>query len=145
MRNAHEVSETMWQEGTQLPSRTLPAITRTALALYAGGSGDHNPLHIDLDFARDVAKMDDVIGHGMLTMALIGRYLTELVPQRGVRSYSLRFIGMSKVGDRLECTGRVTKLLEKDGQPCAEVELEAKRQGGETLATGTAVVAIGAT
>ncbi|WP_129649430.1 MaoC/PaaZ C-terminal domain-containing protein [Peristeroidobacter agariperforans] len=145
MRNADEVSEATWQEGTELPSRTLPAITRTALALYAGGSGDHNPLHIDLDFARNVAKMDDVIGHGMLTMALIGRYLTELVPQRAVRSYSLRFIGMSKVGDRLECTGRVTKLLEKDGQRCAEVELEAKRQGGETLATGTAVVAIGAT
>lgn len=122
----------------------LPPITRTALALYAGGSGDHNPLHIDLDFARDVAKMDDVIGHGMLTMALIGRYLTELVPQKAVRAYAVRFTGMSKVGDRLECGGRIVKLLDKGGQFCAEIELTAKRQGGEVLASGTAIVAIGA-
>lgn len=144
MRNPSEVTALTWQQGAELPGRTLPPITRTALALYAGGSGDHNPLHIDLDFARNVAKMDDVIGHGMLTMALIGRYLTELVPQKAVRTYAVRFTGMSKVGDRLECTGRITKLLDKDGQSCAEVELTAKRQGGEVLASGTAIVAIGA-
>lgn len=144
MRNANEAVELRWQEGAELPTRTLPPITRTALALYAGGSGDHNPLHIDLDFARNVAKMDDVIGHGMLTMALISRYLTELVPQRSLRAYGVRFTGMSKVGDRLECAGRVIKVFEKDGESCAEVELIAKRTGGETLASGTAVVAIGA-
>lgn len=144
MRSANEVVELEWHAGYELPSRTLPPITRTALALYAGGSGDHNPLHIDLDFARDVAKMEDVIGHGMLTMALVGRYLTEIVPQHALRSYSVRFTGMSKVGDRLECSGRVSKLFDKDGESCAEVELTAKRAGGETLAGGTAVVAIGA-
>ena len=143
MRNANEVAELEWQAGAELPARTLPPITRTALALYAGGSGDHNPLHIDLDFARDVAKMDDVIGHGMLTMALVSRYLTELVPQHALRAYAVRFTGMSKVGDRLECSGRVTRLLDKDGESCAEVELTAKRAGGEILAGGTAVVAIG--
>src|SRR5690606_25580422 len=134
-----EVVQLSWHEGAELPTRTLPPITRTALALYAGGSGDHNPLHIDLDFARNVAKMDDVIGHGMLSMALISRYLTELVPQRALRAYGVRFTGMSKVGDRLECAGRVTKVFEKDGESCAEVELIAKHTGGATLARGTAV------
>lgn len=144
MRNAKEAVQLSWQQGAELPTRTLPPITRTALTLYAGGSGDHNPLHIDLDFARNVAKMDDVVGHGMLTMALISRYLTELVPQRSLRAYAVRFTAMSKVGDRLECAGRVTKVLEKHGESFAEVELTAKRADGEELASGTAVVAIGA-
>jgi acyl dehydratase len=131
-----------WTEGAMLPLHVLPPITRTTLALYAGGSGDHNPLHIDLDFARSVAKMDDVIGHGMLTMALIARYVTELVPQSALTSYSLRFTGMSKVGDRIECSGRVARLVERDGQRCAEIEVHAKRQGGGDLASGSAVIAI---
>lgn len=131
-----------WQEGAALPALILAPLTRTMLALYAGGSGDHNPLHIDSDFARSVAKMDDVIGHGMLTMALIGRYVTQLVPQQALRSYSLRFVGMSRIGDQLECSGRVVRLLETGGVRCAEIELQARRKDGAVLATGSAIVAI---
>ena len=64
MRNASAVVELAWQVGAELPARTLPPITRTALALYAGGSGDHNPLHVDIDYAR-AAGMEDVFAHGM--------------------------------------------------------------------------------
>lgn len=131
-----------WSPGSSLPSQVLPPITRATLALYAGGSGDHNPLHIDSDFARRVAKMDDVIGQGMLTMALVARYVTGLVQQRSLRSYFLRFLGMSKVGDQIECSAVVTKLLELDGERCAEIEVLAKRQSGEVLASGIAVVGI---
>ena len=59
----------------ELPELNIPPITRTTLALFAGASGDHNPIHIDLDFAR-AAGQDDVFAHGMLTMAYIGRLLT---------------------------------------------------------------------
>ena len=45
------------------------------LALFAGASGDHNPIHIDIDFARK-AGMPDVFAHGMLSMAWLGRLLT---------------------------------------------------------------------
>lgn len=132
-----------WAAGATLPPVTLAPLTRTMLALYAGGSGDHNPLHIDIDFARNVAKMDDVIGHGMLTMALVGRYVTSLSGAVSLRNYSVRFLGMSKVGDRLHCSGRVSRVFEADGQRCAEVELQAARQSGEVLATGSAVLAVG--
>ncbi|MGW6457527.1 MaoC/PaaZ C-terminal domain-containing protein, partial [Streptomyces sp. NPDC055078] len=55
-------------------------ISRTRLALYAGASGDHNPMHIDLDVARS-AGSDDVFAHGMLMMAYLGRVVTDWFPQ----------------------------------------------------------------
>ena len=57
--------------GDALPPLSLPPLTRTTLALYAGASGDHNPMHIDIDFAR-AAGMPDVFAHGMLSMAWLG-------------------------------------------------------------------------
>ena len=62
--------------GTEIPALELPPITRTTLALYAGASGDHNPVHIDIDFAKK-AGMPDVFAHGMLSMAYLGRMLTN--------------------------------------------------------------------
>ena len=51
--------------GDSLPSLDLPPIDRTRLALFGGASGDHNPIHIDIDFARR-SGMPDVFAHGML-------------------------------------------------------------------------------
>ncbi|GAO70694.1 MaoC family dehydratase [Comamonas sp. E6] len=56
------------QVGDALPALELSPISRTTLALFAGASGDHNPIHIDTDFARK-AGMPDVFAHGMLGMA----------------------------------------------------------------------------
>ena len=70
--------------GDTLPPLELPPLTRTTLALYAGASGDHNPMHIDIDFARG-AGMPDVFAHGMLSMAWLGRLLTNWAPQRDLR------------------------------------------------------------
>ena len=68
--------------GQELPPLKLPPITRTTLALFAGASGDHNPVHIDIDFAR-AAGMPDVFAHGMLSMAYLGRFLTQC-PRRHI-------------------------------------------------------------
>jgi acyl dehydratase len=84
--------------GTELPPLALPPISRTTLALFAGASGDHNPIHIDLDVARS-AGMDDVFAHGMLSMAYLGRLLTGWVPQERIRSYGVRFAAITR------CTG----------------------------------------
>ena len=69
------------QVGHVLPALQLPAVDRTMLALYAGASGDHNQIHIDIDFARR-ARMPDVFAHGMLSAAYLGRLLTLWVPRR---------------------------------------------------------------
>ena len=64
------------QVGSEIPALELAPITRFTLALYAGASGDHNPIHIDSDFAKK-AGMPDVFAHGMLSMAYLGRMLTN--------------------------------------------------------------------
>ena len=59
--------------GDMLEPMTHDPISRTTLALFAGASGDHNPIHIDIDFAKSVG-LDDVFAHGMLGMAYLGRF-----------------------------------------------------------------------
>ena len=71
--------------GTALPPLQAEPISRLTLALYCGASGDHNPIHVDIDFAR-AAGMDDVFAHGMLPMAYLARLVTAWVPQRALRA-----------------------------------------------------------
>ncbi len=126
--------------GDTLPPLTLPPLTRTTLALYAGASGDHNPMHIDIDFAR-AAGMPDVFAHGMLSMAWLGRLLTLWVPQRDLREFSVRFSAMTHVGERIVCTGRVTEKLERDGERLVRVAVATANEAGEVKLTGEALIA----
>ncbi|MFJ8577260.1 MaoC/PaaZ C-terminal domain-containing protein [Micromonospora sp. NPDC093277] len=125
------------QVGTELPPLRLPPLSRTTLALFAGASGDHNPMHIDLDVARS-AGLDDVFAHGMLSMAYLGRLLTNWVPQDRIRSYRVRFAAITPVHAAPTCTGRVVAVA--DG--LATVELAVTLADGTTTLTGEAVVAI---
>jgi acyl dehydratase len=131
--------ETM-KVGDTLPTLTLPAIDRTTLALYAGASGDHNPIHIDIDFARK-ARMPDVFAHGMLSMAYLGRLLTGWVPQTRIRSFSARFVGITHLGNVIHCTGRVVQIMEHNGERVAKLEIQSANQYGETKVLGDALIA----
>ena len=125
--------------GDELPPLILPPLTRTTLALYAGGSGDHNPMHIDVDFAR-AAGMPDVFAHGMLSMAWLGRMLTQWVPQRDLREFSVRFTAITHVGERIVCTGRVVEKQERDGERLVRVSVSTANEAGEVKLSGEALV-----
>lgn len=129
--------------GDSLPALTMPPITRLTLALYCGASGDHNPLHVDQDFARE-AGLGDVIAHGMLVMAYLGRTLTAQVPQRAIRAFDTRFHAMTRIGDAITCTARVTERAEIDGADCLRVAVEARDQRGELKAAGEALLDLSA-
>jgi len=131
----------MIQVGDDMPLLELPPITRTTLALFAGASGHHNPIHIDIDFARG-AGMKDVFAQGMLSMAYLGRALTEWVPQRQILSYGVRFAAMTHLGDRVRCSGKVVEKLEHAGRPCVRVQISATKATGEITLAGEAVVAV---
>ena len=127
--------------GDAMPTLELPPISRTTLALFAGASGDHNPIHIDLDFARK-AGMKDVFAHGMLSMAYLARALTQWVPQSRVLNYGVRFAAITQVADRVQCSGKVVEKLDYRGRPCARIELTASRNGEQVTLSGEAIVAL---
>lgn len=127
--------------GDMLPPLSLPPVTRTMLALYAGASGDHNPIHVDVDFAR-AAGMPDVFAHGMLVMAWLGRLLTNWAPQRELREFGVRFSAMTHVGERITCTGRVVDKQERDGERQVKVEVKSMNDAGELKVVGDAWIAL---
>jgi acyl dehydratase len=127
--------------GTELPPLELAPISRTTLALFAGASGDSNPIHIDLDVAR-TAGLDDVFAQGMLSMAYLARLLTNWVPQHRIRSYGVRFAAITPIHGQPTCTGRVTAIDEVDGERRATLELAVNLADGTTTLTGDAVVAL---
>ncbi len=128
--------------GFELPPLVLPPLTRQTLAVYCGASGDHNPVHVDIDYAR-AAGLDDVIAHGMLVMAWTGRVLTQWVPQTAIATFDTRFLAMTRIGDAITARGRVSeKRVDQDGRRCVRVTLEAVDQRGEVKTSGTALVVL---
>jgi acyl dehydratase len=127
--------------GDRLPALALPPVDRTTLALFAGASGDHNPIHIDIDFARK-AGMPDVFAHGMLSMAWLARLLTDWQPQSKLRRFNARFLGITHLGNQITCTGEVTEIVEEGGERLARVEIRSANQYGETKILGDALVAL---
>jgi acyl dehydratase len=121
--------------GTELPPLRIPPISRKTLALFAGASGDHQPTHIDIDAAKAKGR-PDVIAHGMLMMAYMGRLLTNAVPQQKIRSFKARFVAMTPVHAEPTCTGKV--IANTDG--LATLELAINLTDGTTVVRGEAVI-----
>ena len=127
--------------GERIVHKVFPPISRHMLALYCGASGDHNPIHVDIDFAKK-AGYPDVFSHGMLVMALLGQALTDAVPPPCLRSFSTRFVAITQLGAELTCEGHVTELVEQDGERCAKLALTTKDQNGEVKLAGEAIIKI---
>ncbi|AHH18634.1 MaoC/PaaZ C-terminal domain-containing protein [Nocardia nova] len=127
--------------GTELPPLEIAPISRTTLALFAGASGDHNPMHVDLDVAKS-AGLDDVFAHGMLSMAYLGRLLTDWFAPEQIRAYSVRFGAITPVHGQPVATGTVTAIDEVDGERRATLELAVTLTDGTVTLTGQAVVAL---
>jgi acyl dehydratase len=126
--------------GDAIPVLTTAPISRTTLALYCGASADHNPLHVDSDFAKK-AGLPDVIAHGMLSMAYLGRALTNVVPLEKVRSFGVRFSAMTQVNDVVTCSGRVIEKFEVDGEKRLRLDIQTTTQTGAITLQGEAVLA----
>lgn len=129
------------QTGDDLPPLQLPPVDRTTLALFAGASGDHNAIHIDIDVARR-AGLPDVFAQGMLGMAWLGRLLTGWAPQAQLRRFDVRFQGITHLGHAVRCGGRVVEKLEHAGERCVRIELLAINQFGQARIAGEALVAL---
>jgi acyl dehydratase len=127
--------------GQELPALELPPVTRSTLALFAGASGDHNPIHIDLDFARR-AGMPDVFAQGMLGMAWLARMLTHWAPQSALLKLEVRFLEITHLGNAMRCSGRIAEKLDYNGEPCVRVEVKSANQFGQSKIVGEALIAL---
>jgi acyl dehydratase len=129
------------QAGTEIPPRQYQ-VTRLDLVRYAGASGDFNVIHWNERIAKAVG-LPDVIAHGMLTMALAGRFLAEWAGDPGaVAEYGVRFSAPVVVPDddkgaTVEITGTVTEKLEGDR---VAVDVTARSEGTKVLTRARAVV-----
>ncbi len=127
--------------GAELPQLRAEPISRTTLALFAAGSGDHNPIHLDIDVARS-GGFDDVFAQGMLSMAFLGRLLTNITPQANIRDFRVRFAAITPVYGQPTCTARVVSIADVDGERRATLDLQVALADGTVTLIGDAVVAV---
>ncbi len=113
-------------------------LKRTQIVQYAGASGDFNPLHTDQEFAVGVAGYPGVFAHGMLTMGLTGRVLTDWVGRDRLLRYGVRFKAQVWPGDTLTTTVTVESVEREAAGPVAEVSVRTVNQNGVEVVSGTA-------
>jgi len=127
--------------GAELPAVEFGPVTRHMLALYAGASGDHNPAHIDLDFAKN-AGLPDVFAHGMLSYGALARAVTNSIPQAQLREFGARFVSITQVHDKITCRAKVIERFEANGEKRVRLAVVATAQDGRETLSGDAVVAL---
>ena len=113
-------------------------LKRTQLVQYAGSSGDYNPLHTDDLYTREVAGYPGVFAHGMLTMGMTGRLLTDWVGDGRLTNYGVRFVNQVWPGDTLTATAEITAIRADDDGPVVDMSVVTVNQDGTPVVTGTA-------
>ena len=113
-------------------------LSRTQIVMYAGASGDYNPLHTDEKFTREVAGYPSVFAHGMLTMGMTGRMLTNDVGDGRLTKYGVRFTNQVWPGDTLNSTATVIDVT--DG--VVNLNLVTTNQDGAVVLSGYAAARV---
>jgi len=116
-------------------------LTRTDLVMYAGASGDFNPMHHDEVAAKD-AGLPSVFGHGMFTMGLLGKALTDYVGVGNLEKYSVRFTQQTWPGETLTTHVAVVRKFDEDGAHKVELDCSVVNQDGAAKVQGMAVAVL---
>jgi len=113
-------------------------LKRTQIVQYAGASGDYNPLHTDEVFTTEVAKYPSVFAHGMLTMGMTGRMLTNYVGDGRLKSFGVRFTNQVWPGDTLHSTATVEEVNGDE----VKLEVSTTNQDGTVVVSGYATARV---
>ena len=114
--------------------RVVDNLSRTQIVQYAGASGDYNPLHTDDVYTREIAGYPGVFAHGMLTMGLVGKMLTNYVGDARLTKYGVRFKSQVWPGDTLDATATVTAIRAEPAE--VDLDIVAVNQNGVEVLSG---------
>ena len=128
--------------GDQHSEQVVDNLTRTQIIQYAGASGDYNPLHTDEIFTTKVAGYPTVFAHGMLTMGMTGKMLTNYVGDGRLTKYGVRFVSQVWPGDSLTATATIEAIRDEDGVSLVDLSVSTTNQDGTEVVKGTATARI---
>jgi acyl dehydratase len=136
--------EPLWfddvSEGDAAPE-VRHALTRTDLVRYAGASGDFNPMHHDEVAAQEVG-LPSVFGHGMFSMGMLGRAISDWVGVGALRSFRVRFTKQTWPGEELISSVTVTAKREEGGEHLVDLAVSLANAEGQIKAEGNAIAAL---
>jgi acyl dehydratase len=128
--------------GDKHTERVATNLSRTQIVQYAGVSGDYNPLHTDEVYTTQVAGYPSVFAHGMLTMGLTGKMLTNYVGDGALTKFGVRFTNQVWPGDTLDATATVEAIREEGGSKLVDLTLSTVNQDGKEVMTGSATARV---
>lgn len=128
-----------YEQGAEIPELKTDKIQHMDLVRYAGASGDFNPIHTDPEFANKVG-LGGTIAHGMYIMAQLGRLCSNWAHPAQIKSFGVKFKGMSRPGQALTLSGKVKRKKEENGEKLLTVAVEARADDGEVKVAGDLVV-----
>jgi len=118
--------------------RIVEDLKRTQIVQYAGASGDYNPIHTDEVFTVKVAGYPSVFAHGMLTMGMTGKMLTNYVGDGRLTQYGARFTNQVWPGDDLDASATIEAIREENGKYFVDLKVETINQNGVVVLSGNA-------
>ena len=117
-------------------------LSRTQLVMYSGASGDYNPLHTDEVYTTEVAGYPSVFAHGMLTMGLTGKMLTNYVGDGRLTKFGVRFTNQVWPGDTLTATAVVTEIRQEGDDRLVDLDVKTTNQDGTAVVSGYATAKV---
>jgi len=133
---AHELYFEDVNAGDDIPIVEKAPVSKDQIWRYGGASGDFNPLHMDDEWGQ-MAGLGGRIAHGMLIMGFVGQAVTNYVPKKCLRKFSVRFGGMTKLNDVITITGTVKDKRTENGENIITGEVTAIDQNGDIKVSGT--------
>ena len=122
--------------------RVVENLSRTQIVQYAGASGDYNPLHTDEVYTTQIAGYPTVFAHGMLTMGLTSKMLTNYVGPGRLTKFGVRFTNQVWPGDTLDASATVEAIRDEAGQKLVDLKLSTVNQDGKEVVTGSATARV---
>ena len=127
--------------GDEIPETNTGPFNQNDLVKYAKASGDFNPIHLDKEFAKTMG-LDNVIAHGMLIMAHLGKSIANSNSVSFLKHFSVQFCSIVRLQEKLICKGEVSKIEKNNQKKIITLKLKVLNLSGEVKILGKTIFSI---